>query len=61
MLITYALVFRAFGNCAGLLPFTGSVAFKTLGVIFVLAAAVASRALGVLVFFHFLGHLRFLL
>ena len=61
MLITHAFVFRAFGNRAGLLALSGSIAFKAFGVIRIFPAALAGRARGVVFSLRFLGHVIFLL
>ena len=54
--VANALVFRAFGNSAGLLLFACTAAFKTVCAIVVFSTAFTSRAGGVVINSRFLGH-----
>ena len=54
--VANALVFRAFGDSAGLLLFACTAAFKTVCAIVVFSTAFTSRAGGVVINSRFLGH-----
>ena len=49
-------MFGAFGNSAGLLPFSGSVALKALHTVIIFSLALTSRAGGVVINSRILGH-----
>ena len=56
MLVANAFMLGAFGNSAGLLLFSGSVALKTLHSSIVFSVALTSRAGGVVINSRILGH-----
>lgn len=56
MLVANAFMLGAFGNSAGLLLFSGSVALKTLHASIVFSVALTSRAGGVVINSRILGH-----
>ena len=56
MLVANAFMFGAFGDSAGVLPFTGPVALKALHAVIIFSLALTGRAGGVVINFRILGH-----